>query len=199
MRRTDCSRTVEARPIFTELLTWVEEQHKNNLSKEAIGVALRYAAHQLPQLEVYLTVGRVQIDNNLIENAIRPIAPGRKNYLFCGSHEGAKRAAMMYSFLASCKTKDINPWEWLKYVLQNLENYPQKRIHELFPGNWQQEQKSSYQVRLLAIKLGLQLVWRGGKDGYHGNLSPGNLPESHKGFFTFVAKRTPCDSPLPTC
>jgi transposase len=137
-------RNIEARPMFMELLTWVVEQHKNNLSKEAIGAALRYAAHQLPQLEVYLSDGRVKIDNNLIENAIRPLALGRKNYLFCGSHEGAKRAAMMYSFLASCKTSGVNPLAWLKYVLQNLEHYPQKRIHELFPANWKPEENSSH-------------------------------------------------------
>ena len=133
-------RTTEARPIFMELLNWVEEQHKNNLSKDAIGAALRYAAQQLPKLEKYLSDGRIEIDNNQIENAVRPMALGRKNYLFCGSEEGAKRAAMMYTFFTSCKVNDVNPWEWLRYVLQNLEHYPQKRIHELFPCNWKPEQ-----------------------------------------------------------
>ena len=123
-----------------ELLSWVEEQHKNNLSKDAIGAALRYAAQQLPKLEKYLSDGRIEIDNNQIENAVRPMALGRKNYLFCGSEEGAKRAAMMYTFFTSCKVNDVNPWEWLRYVLQNLEHYPQKRIHELFPCNWKPEQ-----------------------------------------------------------
>ena len=62
---------------------------------------------ELPQLAPYLEDGRIQIDNNLIENAIRPMALGRKNYLFCGSHEGAERAAMMYAFFSSCKTLGV--------------------------------------------------------------------------------------------
>jgi transposase len=135
-------RTAEARPIFMELLSWVDEQYKNNLSKDAIGAAFRYASQQLPKLEKYLSDGRIEIDNNRIENAVRPMALGRKNYLFCGSEEGAKRAAMMYTFFTSCKVNNVNPWEWLRYVLQNLEHYPQKRIHELFPCNWNPENKS---------------------------------------------------------
>ena len=67
------------------------------LSKENIGKALRYAAEQLPRLEAYLSDGRIQIDNNLIENAIRPLALGRKNYLFAGAHSGAERAAIVSS------------------------------------------------------------------------------------------------------
>ena len=129
-------RQEEARPIYESLRTWVSEQARQNLSKEAIGKALHYANDELPQLEVYLSDGRIQIDNNLIENAIRPLALGRKNYLFSGSQDAAKRIAMMYSFFASCKTMDINPWEWLRDILQRLESYPQKRIQELLPGNW---------------------------------------------------------------
>lgn len=129
-------RQEEARPVYQALMDWVVIQHKNNLSKEAIGKALHYAMQELPQLATYLEDGRIQIDNNLIENAIRPMALGRKNYLFCGSHEGAERAAMMYSFFSSCKTLGVNPWEWLKDMLQRLENHPHKRITELLPGNW---------------------------------------------------------------
>jgi transposase len=129
-------RTEQARPIYEALSGWVSEQHVNNLSKEAIGKALLYASKELPQLEIYLSDGRVEIDNNLIENAIRPMAIGRKNYLFCGSHDAGERAAIMYSFFASCKTMDINPWEWLRDILQRLESHPHKQIEELLPGNW---------------------------------------------------------------
>lgn len=129
-------RSIEAKPIFDELLTWVKEQHRQNLSAENIGKALNYTVNELPQLEIYLTDGRVEIDNNLIENAIRPMAIGRKNYLFCGSHDAGKRTAMMYSFFSSCKTMGINPWEWLRDVLQRLQEYPHKQIEDLLPCNW---------------------------------------------------------------
>ena len=129
-------RTEQARPIYEAISGWVSEQHVNNLSKEAIGKALLYASKELPQLEIYLSDGRVEIDNNLIENAIRPMAIGRKNYLFCGSHDAGDRAAIMYSFFASCKTMDINPWEWLRDILQRLESHPHKQIEELLLGNW---------------------------------------------------------------
>lgn len=129
-------RTQQARPVYEALLAWVSEHHEACLSSEAIGKALQYAYKELPQLEIYLSDGRVEIDNNLIENTIRPMAIGRKNYLFCGSHDAAERTAMMYSFFATCKTVGLNPWEWLRDVLQRLENHPQKRIAELLPGNW---------------------------------------------------------------
>jgi hypothetical protein len=128
-------RSAEARPVYDALRTWVEAEFKQNLSAEAIGKALHYAHHELPQLEIYLTDGRVEIDNNLIENAIRPLALGRKNYLFSGSHDAAERAAMLYSFFASCKTMGVNPWEWLRDVLQQIGSHPASRIEELLPGN----------------------------------------------------------------
>ena len=129
-------RTAEARPLFEALRHWVTEEFQRNLSTEAIGKALHYAHNELPQLEVYLSDGRVEIDNNLIENAIRPLALGRKNYLFSGSHDAAQRAAMLYSFFASCKTMELNPWEWLRDVLQQVGNHPTNRIEELLPGNF---------------------------------------------------------------
>ena len=129
-------RQVEARPLFEGLLEWVKEEYGNNLSTENIGKALRYASQQLPRLEPYLSDGRIQIDNNLIENAIRPLALGRKNYLFAGAHSGAERTAMIYSFLASCKTLEVNPLEWMTDVLQRVGSHPVNRIDELLPGNW---------------------------------------------------------------
>lgn len=129
-------RTEQAKPIFENLLVWANEQQANNLSKGPIGKALHYAKNQLPLLSTYLDDGRIQIDNNLIENAIRPLAVGRKNYLFAGSHQGARRAAMMYSFFASCKTLNINPWEWLSDVLQRIPDHPINQIDNLLPNSW---------------------------------------------------------------
>ncbi len=129
-------RMMESKPVYDKLMNWVEENHKQNLSKESIGKALHYAYTELPQLEAYLGDGRMEIDNNLIENKIRPLALGRKNYLFSGSHEGAQRAAMVYSLLASCKSLDINPYDYLKDVLEKIGDYPVNKLQDLLPSNW---------------------------------------------------------------
>lgn len=133
-------RLAKAKGIYEELLDWVIVEQKNNLSKGAIGKALYYAVNQLPRLAHYLEDGRIEIDNNLIENSIRPLALGRKNYLFAGSHHGAQRAAMMYSFFASCKYASVNPWEWLTDVLGRIGTQSIKRLEELLPARWEENQ-----------------------------------------------------------
>ncbi len=81
----------------------------------------------------------LEIDNNNIENAVRPLALGRKNYLFAGSDQAAQHAAMMYSFFASCKANNINPYSWLNDVLNRLPEYKANKIEELLPHNWTHE------------------------------------------------------------
>jgi len=80
--------------------------------------------------------GNLHIDNNATENAIRPIALGLKNYLFAGSHNSAQRAAMIYSFFAICKKHEVNPYQWLKYALQNIMTINHKNIRDLYPQNF---------------------------------------------------------------
>lgn len=123
-------------PIYRLLVEWVEYEQRNNLSKGAIGKALHYGKEQLPKLAPCFEDGRLELDNNLIENSIRPLALGRKNYLFAGSHKAAQRAAMMYSFFASCRKLDINPWQWLRDVLQRIPDHPVNRLRELLPDQW---------------------------------------------------------------
>ena len=130
-------RQAQARPIFDQLHQWVITEQANNLSKGPIGKALHYAKNQLPLLAAYLEDGKLEIDNNLIENAIRPLALGRKNYLFAGSHTGAQRSAMMYSFCASCKVMGINPWEWLQDVLKRIGSHKINQLEVLLPHHWQ--------------------------------------------------------------
>ena len=125
-----------AKPAYEILLNWVNENLPKSLPKSGIGKALGYAANHLPRLRHYLEDGRIEIDNNQIENKIRPLALGRKNYMFAGSRKGAERAAMMYSFLATCKEHDVNPREWLKDVLLRINDHPINRIAELLPGEW---------------------------------------------------------------
>jgi transposase len=82
---------------------------------------------------VYATDGKLNIDNNPVENCIRPVAVGRKNYLFAGSHEAAQRSAMLYSLMGTCKLHDINPFTWLRNTLEQIAPYPVNRIAELLP------------------------------------------------------------------
>jgi len=76
------------------------------------------------------------MDNNGVENAIRPNALGRKNYLFAGSHNGANRAAMMYSFFGTCKMNGVNPYLWLKNVLEVIPDHKANKLHQLLPCNF---------------------------------------------------------------
>lgn len=133
-------RQAEAKDIYESFLAWVITEQSSNLSKGAIGKALHYAKNQLPRLRHYLEDGRIEIDNNLIENSIRPLALGRKNYLFAGSHKGAQRAAMMYSFFASCKYAGVNPWEWLTDVLSRVGRVRPSQMETLLPSNWCREE-----------------------------------------------------------
>ncbi|HNQ42571.1 MAG TPA: transposase [Saprospiraceae bacterium] len=95
---------------------------------------MSYLHRQWPKIERAAQDARFEMDNNLIENKIRPLALGRKNYLFAGSHDGAVRAAMMYSFFGTCKAKGINPYDWLVDTLNKIPSHPINRIQDLLPG-----------------------------------------------------------------
>jgi len=125
----------ESLPVLNELGKWMVEEIKHVLPKSLIGTALAYNISRWDKLMAYLHDGELEIDNNLVENAIRPNALGRKNYLFAGSHHGAERAAMMYSFLGTCKANGVNPFEWLKTVLEVIPDYKANKVHELLPYN----------------------------------------------------------------
>jgi len=129
-------RLSESLPIINELGKWIFEEIKNTLPKSQIGKAMAYAYARWDALSAYLNDGNLLIDNNLVENAIRPVALGRKNYLFAGSHEAAQRAAMIYSFFAICKKHEVNPFEWLKHTLENIMSFNHKNLKELYPQNF---------------------------------------------------------------
>ena len=84
-------------------------------------------------LQNYLHDPKLLIDNNPIENAIPPLALGRKNYLFAGSHDAAKNIAMYYSFFATCQKQEINPTKWLRYILENLNDTKSSQLYMLLP------------------------------------------------------------------
>ena len=122
-------------PIMNELGKKIAEMRKTAIPKSPMGLALDYSINRWDNLLNYLYDGSLEIDNNWVENAIRPNALGRKNYLFAGSHEGAKRAAMFYSFFGTCKKNNVNPYLWLKKVLEVIPDYPANKIGDLLPQN----------------------------------------------------------------
>jgi transposase/uncharacterized coiled-coil protein SlyX len=129
-------RLKESLPVINELGKWMFAQMKLTLPKSQIGKALAYSQSRWDNLSAYLYDGNLQIDNNLVENVIRPVSLGRKNYLFAGSHDAAQRAAMAYTFFANCKKHEVNPFEWLKHTLENIQSIKHKNISELFPHNY---------------------------------------------------------------
>lgn len=120
-------------PKLDELNTWMSEQYRQVTPKSPIGKALEYSLKRWKELSIFTTDGQLEIDNNRIENEIRPIALGRKNYLFAGSHESAQRIAMIYSLLASCKSNQIDPMKWLVHLLEELPNRTVNDIEDLLP------------------------------------------------------------------
>ena len=122
-------------PVLNELGKWIAKTYKTVLPKSPIGLATAYCIPRWDKLMNYLKDGSLEIDNNLAENSIRPIALGRKNYLFAGSHRGAERAAMFYSFFGTCKKNNVNPFDWLKRVLEIIPEHKANKLHELLPQN----------------------------------------------------------------
>ena len=107
-------RQLKSVPILIELGKWMKEQYLQAIPKSSIGKALGYSIERWEKLSRYTENGMLNIDNNPVENSIRPVALGRKNYLFAGSHEAAKRSGMLYSLLGTCKMHGIEPCNWLK-------------------------------------------------------------------------------------
>ena len=126
-------RQLESVPILQEMEIWMRENQVRTLPASSIGKAINYTLNLWKRLIRYVDDGRVEIDNNLIENSIRPIALGRKNYLFAGSHEAAQRAAMIYSFMGTCKKNEVEPLEWLTDVLSRINECKVNQLTELLP------------------------------------------------------------------
>ena len=120
-------------PVLTSLGKWMKYQYMEVTPKSSIGKALGYSLERWNKLSLYTENGMLNIDNNPVENSIRPVALGRKNYLFAGSHEAAQRSAMLYSLLGTCKMHGIEPYSWLRDTLEKIAMHPINRISELLP------------------------------------------------------------------
>jgi len=133
-------------PIMVAFEKWILSEYPKVLPKGRIGNALRYTYNIYHKLTRYHLDGKLKIDNNLGENAIRPIALGRKNWLFCGNHESAENAAILYSLLGCCKAHDVNFRDWLVFFLDNIHNYDDdytKDLAELLPHNFKPQKQYS--------------------------------------------------------
>lgn len=131
-------RQKESYPIILQFEKWMYETATRSSQNSRIGKAIGYTLPHLPRLSRFVNDGRFCIDNNLVENAIRPLALGRKYFLFCGNHDAAVRAAIVYSLVDSCKALDVNPREWMEDVLLRIPGNESNReaLRELLPDKW---------------------------------------------------------------
>lgn len=127
-------RQENALPLLNEFKQWMDDHLMTVAPKSSIGIAIAYTLNLWPRLSRYVEDGRLYIDNNLIENSIRPIALGRKNYLFAGSHESAEQIAVIYSLLGTCKINNVEPEGWLKHVLSIISDWPANQLQKLLPA-----------------------------------------------------------------
>lgn len=123
-------------PMLNEMFDWMEQAINKTTPQSPIYKALQYSIKRREELMCYTSDGKLHIDNNPVENKIRPTVIGKKNYLFMGSHDAAQRSAMIYSFLISCKANNINPEEWLEDILHRINSTNKSDLTNLLPHLW---------------------------------------------------------------
>jgi len=129
-------RQAESVPVLSEFKVWLEGHYRTLLPQGPLGQAFGYTLRNWRALTRYTEDGVLLPDNNLLESALRPIAMGRKAYLFTAATRGGHVAATMYSLIGTCKLNGIEPYAYLKDVLQRLPAHPVNRVAELLPFNW---------------------------------------------------------------
>jgi len=130
-------RQARSAPIVEQFGIWLERQRARVSKKARLGQALTYITNQWDGLQVFLHDGHVEIDSNAVENAIRPIALGRKNSLFAGHDEGGKNWGLFASLIATCKMNDINPFDYLRTTFELIaKGHPQSKLDDLLPWNF---------------------------------------------------------------
>lgn len=133
-------RQEKTRPLLDAFETWLSATNTKLSQKTDLAKAIRYALSRWKALTRFLDDGRLEIDNNAAERAIRPLALGRKNYLFAGSDHGGERAAATYSLIETAKLNGLDPEAYLRDVLTRIADHPITRVAELLPWNWQAAQ-----------------------------------------------------------
>ena len=135
-------RQARAGPLIVDLKAWLEATLAKVSAKSALAVAIRYALSRWAALVRYCDDGRIEIDNNAAERALRAVALGRKNYLFAGSDAGGERAAAIYSLIGTAKLNGLDPEAYLRDVLERINEHPINRIAELLPWNLAAEKQN---------------------------------------------------------
>lgn len=135
-------RQAKAKPIFEDLEVWLKSQlNACKSGKSTLAGAIRYALSRMKRMTPYLEHGFLELDNNTAERSIRPIAVGRKNYLFMGSDRGGKSAAIAYTLIETAKLNGVNPQAWLTDVLSRIADHKINRINELLPWHFNQQSR----------------------------------------------------------
>ena len=136
-------REAASRPLLEAMRSWLETELRRVPQSGDLAEAIRYALARWPALCRFLEDGRIELDNNPVERAIRPVALGRKNHLFAGSDGGGERWATVCSLIATAKLNDVEPYAYLRDVLERMvEGHPMNGIDELLPWNWKQHAKT---------------------------------------------------------
>jgi len=129
-------RQEKSRVVMGRIEEHVERYRVDVVPKSPMGKALGYIHNQWTPLSRFLSDGAIPIDNNAVERQIRPIAVGRGGWTFIGSEDAGPWAARLYGLLGTCRMQGINPYEWLKDVLDRVRDHPPDRMHELTPRGW---------------------------------------------------------------
>jgi transposase len=132
-------RKEQSRPLLDDLKAWLATTKPKLSPRSDLAAAIRYALGRWTALLRYVDDGRLEIDNNAAERSIRPLALGRKNYLFAGSDAGGERAAALYSLIETAKLNGLDPEAYLRDVLTRIADHPINRIRDLLPWNWRNE------------------------------------------------------------
>jgi transposase len=128
----------EAKPILERFEKWLLAEKAQVLGKSPIGKAINYALNNWTALNRYIEDGDLSIDNNAAERALRSVAIGRNNWQFFGSNKGGRTAAVLFSFVMTCKALDIDPFHYLKDVIDRISAHPARRLEELLPDRWKE-------------------------------------------------------------
>lgn len=129
-------RQEKSKPLLGDLHVWLSATKPKLSQKTDLAAAIRYTLARWKALTRFVDDGRIEIDNNAAERSIRPLALGRKNYLFAGSDAGGERAAAIYSLIETAKLNGIDPEAYLRDVIARIADHPINRINELLPWNW---------------------------------------------------------------
>lgn len=130
------TRQAHSIPVLDQLKAWLDKSLDSTVPKSKLGEALGYLAKNWNKLNVYTTDGRLSIDNNPVENAIRPFAIGRKNWMFSQSVKGAKASAMLYSLIETAKANGLEPQAYLTHLFRDLPNCNTlEQFEQLLPWN----------------------------------------------------------------